>query len=187
METNPEASSHAHRHDYEEYDRKLDKEFKPGSVNILKFFQHSDNTQLNIPKAAMNAATIPEAIIADTSPTMYSLPSMINLLLFISAATGLTPARRWPGAVVINNLYGLSPVSFPANLPVFDLVNISDKYPGNEPPSPEGIAAPAFYRQLERGIASTEICPTLLRAWRLSAFPAALFCKVRTAISHLLY
>jgi hypothetical protein len=187
LETNPEASSHANRHDYEEHKRKFNKEFRPGRINILKFLQHSDNTQLNIPKAAMKAETIPAAIIADTSPTIYSLPSMINLLLFISAATGLTPARRRSGAVGFHNHYAMSYLSYPVNLPAFCLVNISDKYQGNEQPIPAGISGPVSYHRLERDTAWKEICRAWLRAWHSSVFPVALSCKVRTVISHLLY
>jgi hypothetical protein len=153
----------------------------------LKFLQHSDNTQLNIPKAAMKAEIMPAAIIEDTSPTIYSLPSMINLLLFISSAPGLCPARCWPGAVGFHHYGPLASFSPPAYLPTFYLVNISDKYQGNEQPIPAGIAGPVSYHRLERDTAWKEICRAWLRVWHSSAFPVALSCKVRTVISHLLY
>jgi len=47
----------------------------------------------------MKAEIMAAAIREDTSPTVYSLPSMKNLLLFISAAPGLPSLKRMPGTV----------------------------------------------------------------------------------------
>jgi len=53
----------------------------------------------------MKAEIIAAAIREDTSPTVYSLPSMKNLLLFISAAPGPHLPRQMSGAVGLYNFY----------------------------------------------------------------------------------
>jgi len=154
----------------------------------------------------------------DTSPTIYSLPSMKNLLLFISAVSGLPLPGCRPGTVG-SHLYKLAwlrprvirtftlvkihsgktvqrlvkdcfKVMLPNRLavgPVFDPVNISGKYPGNEWPVPAGNAGLASYRLSIPGTASMAKCSASMPAWRWSVFPVALSCKAQPVISYLLY
>ena len=60
------------------------------------------------------------AIREDTNPTIYSLPSMKNLLMFISAVPGPPPPGRRPGAVG-SHIYKLAAMLSPVKW-VFTLV-----------------------------------------------------------------
>jgi len=78
-------------------------------------------------KAATKAEIMKAPIREDTNPTIYSLPSMKNLLLFISAATGSPPPGRRPGTVG-SHLYKLAGLR-PLVIRAFTLVNT---HPGKE-------------------------------------------------------
>jgi len=67
------------------------------------------------------------------------------------------------------------------------IVNTSGKYQGNVPQGLGGSGAPASYFRLKPGITWKGIRRVWMQAWRWSASPSPLCCKVRFAASHLLY
>ena len=71
--------------------------------------------------------------------------------------------------------------------PVFDPVNTSGKYPGNDWPAPAGNAGPAFYRRSAPGTASKGKYPAWMPIGHWLFFPAALSCKAQPVVSYLLY
>lgn len=164
----------------------------------------------------MSPTVTPNNAKAATSGMVISLPSIKNLLTFISTVPGLLPHQLKPGTVglpcyrsvplpfrfglftmvkallarVIESLIDanlrISSFNYCVVLPEFDPVNISGKCPGNAGPNPAKNAVLDFYRLLIPDTALKEIRRALQLIWHWLVFPVALCCKVRPLISCLL-
>jgi hypothetical protein len=185
LAADPEKSTDAPRHYKKHNYWQLDEELKQASVVFLQFAQHNDSTQCIIAKAAMKEQTNTAPIIEETRPTMYSLPSINNLLYLFSSFHELASVsylfRPLSKITYISTgfLNGLSPLTGvnnyitkiivmleswircclngnPASSLPFALVNTSSKYPGTEWPVPAGICVPVSCCRLEPDIALKE-------------------------------
>ena len=133
----------------------------------------------------MKAEIITAPKIADTNTIVESVSCIVNLLQFIFTAPGSVLPSQSPGAVALHKSDILITRQVLGSM--FYLVNISGKCLGSLRPVPAGIFAPVSYLLSERGIAWKEIYLAWLQVWHWSAFPVALFGKVRLATSYLLY
>ncbi len=164
----------------------------------------------------MKEQTNTAPIIEDTNPTMYSLPSIKNLLLcfssfyeLVSSGLLIRPLSKISGQLLryLNKILLLTRVNISITKLIampeswihccldgssgssssFALVNTSSKCQGTVWPALAKTCAQVSCYRLKPNTALKEIYPVSQPTWHLWGFPVALFCKVQIVVSYLLW